>query len=495
MLDAIVIGGGPAGATAASILAMDGRRVALVERERFPRYHIGESLLPATVHGVCRILGVSKELEEAGFVRKLGGSFRWGANPNIWTFAFGDQMAIPEADFAYQVERSKFDEILLRNARRLGVDVREGCAATRALRGERYEGIAYTDEAGNEHELRARYVVDASGGSGLLANDVGDRSYDEFFRNLALFGYFRGGRRLEGTRAGNILTVAFRDGWFWYIPLRDDLTSVGAVLPKENVALVRHGDRREALRALIDRCPLIAEMVGDAEPVTDGPYGSVRLLRDFSYTNETFYRGGAVLVGDAACFIDPVFSSGVHLATLAGLMAARSINSCLSGDLSESVAFREFERRYRREYGVFYQFLVGFYEIHHDPESYFWNARKLVNAAESNRDAFIRLVSGLASAEPRFHSQEAFVESTLEQSRVLDAATRIEDKWSSRDSELAGRAAEHIAVLGRERRELLIESGRPVFSDGLVPTADQLRWMCPAPIESNIESGSSVSAE
>ncbi|MFC4108317.1 tryptophan 7-halogenase, partial [Micromonospora zhanjiangensis] len=135
--DVVVAGGGPAGSTVASLVAMQGHRVLLLEKEVFPRYQIGESLLPSTVHGVCRLLGVTDELAEAGFPKKKGGTFRWGARPEPWTFSFGlSERMTGSASFAYQVERARFDEILLNNAKRKGVEVREGCSVTGVIEGE-----------------------------------------------------------------------------------------------------------------------------------------------------------------------------------------------------------------------------------------------------------------------------------------------------------------------------------------------------------------------
>ena len=477
MLDAIVIGGGPAGSTAATALAMDGRQVVLLEREVFPRYHIGESLLPATVHGICKTLGVAEQIAAAGFVRKRGGTFRWGSNPAPWTFAFGDQVAMPDADYAYQVDRARFDEILLRNAVEKGVDVREGWRVSEVLEEDgRIAGVVAIGPDGEAHTLRAPYVVDASGGVGILANKVGTRRIDNFFQNIAIFGYFEGGKRLEAPNEGNVLTVAFDDGWFWYIPLPNGRTSVGAVLRKEHSERLRQQDKQGVLDALITQCPMVADMLEHATPTTEAPYDQVRVMRDFSYTNDRFYDRGGVLVGDAACFIDPVFSSGVHLATMAGLMAARSINSCLAGELTEEVAFGEFTARYRREYGVFYQFLLGFYEIHRDADSEFWDHRKIANAAEKEREAFVRFISGLSGAESRFDDVDAFFESTVDESQVLEAATQMESEWSKRDPALAERAADHIGVLNRERKELVMETRTPVFAKGLVPSETGLRW-------------------
>jgi halogenation protein CepH len=340
----------------------------------------------------------------------------------------------------------------------------------------RFSGVRCRNGAGS-YEIRSRYVVDASGQAGLLANVVGRREYDSFFKNMALFGYFAGGRRLPPPNEGNIVSAAFSKGWFWYIPLRPDLTSVGVVLPKENLPLLRTEDRRALYRSLISECPVIADLVGSTEMVKEGPYSELRVLRDFSFANRRYFADGAVLVGDAACFIDPVFSSGVHLATLAGLHAARAINSCIADGMTEELAFGEFERRYRREFGVFYQFLVAFYDVHQDEESYFWAARKIVDAANSDKDAFIRLVAGVSSEDERFSSVHRFVDSTIDESRILTHASKLDSNWAERDPELAARAVEHLAVLGRERGELFKHGEvSPIFAGGLVPSPSRLRW-------------------
>src|SRR5579862_1689225 len=192
--DVVVVGGGPSGSTVAAIAALRGRRTLVLESELFPRYQIGESLLPSTVHGVCGLIGAADAVAKAGFVRKLGGTFKWGSSPDPWTFAFSvsPRMAGPTS-FSYQVERMKFDKILLDNASRVGAEVRQQCAAARVLEeDDRISGVWYLDAHGNERLARARYVIDASGHKSRIYRAAGgSRTYSDYFRNLALFGYFR----------------------------------------------------------------------------------------------------------------------------------------------------------------------------------------------------------------------------------------------------------------------------------------------------------------
>jgi FAD-dependent halogenase len=206
--DLIVAGGGPAGSTVSTLVARQGHRVLLLERERFPRYQIGESLLPITVHGVCALLGVLDEVKRAGFVVKYGSIFRWGRNEAPWQFTFGAvaDMARAGADYAFQVERSRFDQILLDNARRSGVDVREQCTVEDILvEDARVTGVRYVDADGRRHTVRARFVAGASGHSSSLHDAAGERIYSEFFRNVALFCYFRNAQRMPRVLSGGVL--------------------------------------------------------------------------------------------------------------------------------------------------------------------------------------------------------------------------------------------------------------------------------------------------
>jgi halogenation protein CepH len=396
--DVIVIGGGPGGSTAAALTAMDGHRVLLLEKQRFPRYQIGESLLPSTIHGIFPLIGVQDEVAAAGFTRKRGGSFRWGLSPEPWTFSFSSSPRLAEfGSYAYQVERSKFDAILLANAARKGVDVREGARALNVLRTDgRVSGVRF-EQDGEIHEAAARYVVDASGNASSLHNELGgSREYSPFFRNVAVFGYFEGGGRLPEPDQGNILSAAFDQGWLWYIPLAPDLTSVGAVVRAEEAAVIQ-ADPSRALKAFVDQCKVVRELLGDARRSTREPYDEIRVRRDYSYDRTVMWCPGMVAIGDAACFIDPVFSTGVHLATYSALQAARSINSALAG-MDEAKCFEEFEKRYRREFALFRDFLVSFYKMNQTADSYFWQAKTSTAHDGSALAAFVELVGGYVSA-------------------------------------------------------------------------------------------------
>lgn len=483
--DVVVVGGGPGGSTLAALVAKQGHSVLILEKEFFPRYQIGESLLPSTVHGICGLTGAADELAKAGFPVKRGGTFRWGANPEPWTFSFSisPRMAGPTST-AYQVERSKFDKILLDNARRLGAVVREGCAVSDVLEGDdRVTGVRYTDDQGVSHEVSARFVVDASGNKSRLNQRIGGhREYSDFFRNLALFGYFENGKRLPEPNRGNILCVAFDSGWFWYIPLSDTLTSVGAVVRREMAEKVQ-GDPEKALQALIDECPMISEYLASARRVTEGQYGEIRVRKDYSYHHTTFWRPGMMLVGDAACFVDPVFSSGVHLATYSALLAARSINSTLAGTVEEEVAMKEFEARYRREYGVFYEFLMSFYDMHHVEDSYFWQAKKLTRNSHSELEAFVDLVGGVSSGEAALSDAESVARrlhaQTEEFASAVETVADGNDNWAPllgssvvREAMTESSKVQMHATLGEDAEE-----ETPLFEDGLIPSPDGLSWV------------------
>jgi FAD-dependent halogenase len=476
--DLVVVGGGPAGSTVATLVAKRGHRVLLLEKDVFPRHQIGESLLPATIHGICPLLGVSKEIEAANFMRKQGGTFRWGKKTEPWTFSFSMSSQIQgPTSFAFQVERSKFDDILLTNARASGVEVSQQARATELLveRG-RAVGVAYVDASGQAREARSKYVADSSGHAGGFHEQFTRRVFSRNFQNIALYGYYLDGRRLQSPLEGNIFCAAFAKGWFWYIPLTASLTSVGAVVSRDFLPELQ-GDREAAMQRLVEECEPIKSLLAGARRVGEGQYAPLRVRKDYSYCNEQFWAPGIVFLGDAACFVDPVFSSGVHLATYSALLAARSINTCLGNGIEEHKTFNEFELRYRREFGNFYQFLLAFYDMDQQEDSYFWSARKILNSTEQSIDAFVGLVAGVGSTgEPLFMNSEEVMRD------ISGIATSFTDAQGADGFDQLKLDREFMAKLTRESMNLQLE-GRanirsiPLWKNGLVPSRDGLCWI------------------
>ena len=406
--DVAVIGGGPAGSVAAALLARAGRRVVLLEKEHFPRYHIGESLLSATLP-VLEHVGVLEDVERAGFVRKPGGTFLWGESREPWSFCFRDDPG--GFPYAFHVVRARFDEILLRHADGHGAEVREGLTALR-IEGDGPVRIEARDDSGNTVAVEAAWAIDASGQTALGARIGRLRRFHEFFRNLAIWSYWEGAERLEGDLAGNILSAAQAEGWCWYIPLDDGTMSVGSVVD------ARRWRRRASGRGLADA---YEELLSGCEPVAGRLRGThrvapIRVIRDYSYSCRRFSLGGTLLAGDAAGFIDPIFSTGVHLACLAGVRAADALESILEGRASRDEAFEAYDEGYRRSFERYRRFVAFFYNHQATADSYFWQARKLVAPSGDlgSREAFVRLVSG-----------------TLDLSEVADEVRRVDQLWSA----------------------------------------------------------------
>jgi halogenation protein CepH len=264
----------------------------------------------------------------------------------------------------------------------------------------RVEAVAYDgarnrvrvcDETGAAMEAEAPWVIDASGQQALLGRRDGLRCFDPFFKNLAVFGYFAEAERLNGALTGNILSAAFADGWFWFIPLHDGTTSVGAVVDAKRFASEAAGDPEALYPRLVAACAPVQARLAGGRLVSP-----VRVIRDYSYSSPRFYGPGFLLAGDAACFIDPVFSTGVHLACLSGYLAAHTLEAVLARGVEPAGALAEYDRRYRAAFDRYLRFLCFFYDHHADPDSYFWTARKILNPAGplDARTAFVRLMSG-----------------------------------------------------------------------------------------------------
>ncbi len=389
----IVIGGGPAGACVGALLARRGHAVTLLERERFPRPHVGESLLPASIP-ILDDLGVLDEVREAGFTVKRGATMIWGADRQPWSWYFSETNA--SNPYSYQVWRPEFDAILLNNARRAGVDVREACQATGVVFDDAGTAVAVrcrpADASGGETELPARYVVDASGQGGLLSRQLDLRQWDDFFRNLAVYAYYRGAERLAPPDDGNILIESQPGGWLWHIPLRDGWASVGAVVDAEaGQRGIRELGTRGFLESQIAAAPRLSRMLASAR-LASGP----ETVRDWSYRCRSLHGPGYILVGDAGCFIDPLFSSGVHLALTSATLAAAAVTSALDDPSIAGPAGEVYQQLYYKEYGHFRELARLFYSSNRTSDSYFWEARRLLDNDPSltPRQSFIQAVAG-----------------------------------------------------------------------------------------------------
>lgn len=389
--DVIVIGGGPGGSSSATFLAQSGKKVLLLEREKFPRYHIGESLLSGTLE-IFQKLGVLDQLEKK-FVKKWGVEWVWGDSRKKWTTYFKDAVSIPY-DYGFQVERAEFDKILLDNSRRFGVEVHEECQVVSPIKeGDRVCGVTYQNlKSGEKHEARSKWVIDASGQGGVITKGSQTPKWDPMLQNMAVWSYWKDARRGDGLDNGNTFLPTFSDGWWWFIPLQDQVTSIGAVVDRQNLDKLKEMGAEEFYLDAISRTPELKERLKNAEQVD-----KVRILKDWSYEYENFYGDGFVAVGDAACFIDPLFSTGVHLALLGGYMASLVINTILEDDKADEAALLAFyERNYKRDYTRYKDQVYFLYAGHAaDKEDFFWKARSVFDRPDVNpQQAFISLIAG-----------------------------------------------------------------------------------------------------
>lgn len=351
--DVIVIGGGPAGSTAAARLAALGRRVRLFEKERFPRFHIGESLLPCSMP-LFEALGVMPALRAADFLPKYGAEFVTADGALKRRYAFADGL-LGGAPSAFEVDRAAFDNVLLEHAASAGVEVEQATQVVR-FRSDLASGVEVTVRGpdGKERTERAAFLVDATGQGALLAARLGLRRMEPGLRNFAVFSHYEGAGREQGLREGDISVVLVDEGWWWVIPLRGDRTSLGFVARAQSL-----GGRKPDEAFLNERLresSYLRERFAAARRVAD-----VRTISDWSYKADTLAGDRWLMVGDAGAFIDPVFSTGVFLGMTSAFEAAERIDAALARGRFERAFFVPFERRMQKLYATYTSFVKGFY--------------------------------------------------------------------------------------------------------------------------------------
>jgi flavin-dependent dehydrogenase len=339
--DVLIIGGGPAGSTAAALLAERGYRVTLLEKAHHPRFHIGESLLPANLP-LLEKLGVADAVKAIG-MEKWGAEFVSPHHDHQQMFEFADALD-KSMPMAYQVRRSEFDEILIRNASSKNARVIEGCQAREIKFLPDHAGaiVNARNDDGTELEVRARFVLDASGRDTFLGNRLKVKQRNRKHNSSAVYGHYAGAERNAGKTAGNITIFWFEHGWFWYIPLVDGTTSVGAVIWPYYLKTRGKKSLETFLQETIAMCKPLQMRLQDAKLVSE-----VEATGNYSYVCDRTHGENYLLLGDAFAFIDPVFSSGVMLAMQSAFVAADTLEVCLNEPHKSHKALKQFDQTMR----------------------------------------------------------------------------------------------------------------------------------------------------
>jgi flavin-dependent dehydrogenase len=351
--DALIIGGGPGGSTAGTFLARAGKRVLLLEKERFPRFHIGESLLPYN-RRLFEEMGVLPVLEAAGFPRKFGAQFHLGNASKSLKLVFRNGCFTREAA-AFQVERATFDHLLLRHAGTSGCEVREGWTATKFGTESGQAVLEARGPNGEGATLRASFLIDASGRGNFTGNQERLRVVHPNLKKLSVFGHFEGVALDEGPAAGDTVIVRLENKWFWIIPVSQTKVSVGCVMDQEEFARAKQSPE-EVFQRLWQSSEAMRRRMSQAKRIN-----AIQTTSDFSYYNRRLVGPRLLRVGDAAGFMDPIFSAGVYLAMYSGRLAAQAVADALVAGNDGKRRLAAYEKRVFRALRLYWELVEGFY--------------------------------------------------------------------------------------------------------------------------------------